>query len=224
MAGCSSAQADLSDITLYQTTAITADPEQPLATGIAVRDGRISTVGDFRALSQQLHVAALSNEYADKVLLPGLINPYVHMTLGAMMYGADMVPPWDVPMPDGNISGLTNWDALSTRIAEIEENAPDGPLMLWGYHDLIQGDVWRADLDALSANRPILLWHWSGHDFHLNSAVIDMAGATSTLAEQFHGIEPDHNGELTGRIYENALLAIFEQIAAVILHPDHIQT
>ena len=71
LTGCSSAQADLSDITLHQKTAITADPEQPLATGIAVHDGRISAVGDFGALSQQLHGTALSNKYADKILLPG---------------------------------------------------------------------------------------------------------------------------------------------------------
>jgi len=223
LAGCAGSQPDLPDVTLYRTTAITADMGLPMATGIAVKDGEITAVGDFDALRSQLIGATISEQYADQVLLPGLIDPHVHMTLGAMMYGAEMVPPWDVPMPDGKISGLTSRSALLTRITEIEASAPDGPLVLWGYHDLIQGDVRRDDLDSISTERPLLLWHWSGHDFYLNSAAIEMVDATPALADQFHGIELDSDGELTGRIYEDALLAIFDKIAAVIMHPNHIQ-
>jgi predicted amidohydrolase YtcJ len=223
LTGCTADAPDLSDVTLYQTTAITANPAQPMATGVAVRNGSITAVGDFEALREQLGDATISDAYADQVLLPGLIDPHVHMTLGAMMYGAKMVPPWDVPMADGVVAGLKSREALLARIAEIESTAPDGPLVLWGYHDLIQGDIRRADLDAISTDRPLLLWHWSGHDFYLNSAAIEMVGATPALAEQFHGVDLDADGELTGRIYEDALLAIFEKIAAVIMHPTHIK-
>lgn len=223
LTGCAGSQPDLSGVTLYRTTAITADVNQPIATGVAVEEGEITAVGDFNALRSQLTSATISEDYADKVLLPGLIDPHVHMTLGAMMYGAEMVPPWDVPIPDGTIAGLTSRSALLTRITEIEASAPEGPLVLWGYHDLIQGDIRRDDLDAITTERPLLLWHWSGHDFYLNSAAIEMVDATPALADQFHGIELDSDGELTGRIYEDALLAIFDKIAAVIMHPDHIQ-
>ncbi|WP_189499001.1 amidohydrolase [Algimonas arctica] len=227
LASCNAASPDatpeLSGVTLYQTTAITADPNQPVATGVAVLNGGITAVGDFDALKDQLRGAVIDTQYADQVLLPGLIDPHVHMTLGAMMYGAEMVPPWDVPMADGVVKGLTSREALLARITEIEAAAPDGPLVLWGYHDLIQGDIRRADLDAITTDRPLLLWHWSGHDFYLNSAAIEMVGATPALADQFHGIELDADGELTGRIYEDALLAIFEKIAAVIMHPTHIK-
>lgn len=223
LASCTADAPDLSDVTLYQTTAITADPAQPMATGVAVRNGSITAVGDFEALRGQLRGAIISDAYADQILLPGLIDPHVHMTLGAMMYGAEMVPPWDVPMADGAVAGLKSREALLTRIAEIEATAPDGPLVLWGYHDLIQGDIRRADLDEISTDRPLLLWHWSGHDFYLNSAAIEMVGATPALADQFHGVELDADGDLTGRIYEDALLAIFEKVAAVIMHPTHIK-
>jgi len=223
LAGCSTAAPEFSDVTLYQTTAITSDPSMTMATGVAVRDGMITATGDFKTLQRELRGAAIDRSFADQVMLPGLIDPHVHMTLGAMMYGAEMVPPWDVPMSDGVISGLKSRDALLARIAEIEADAPDGPLVLWGYHDLIQGDIRRADLDAITTERPIMLWHWSGHDFYLNNAAIEMIGATPALAEQFHGVELDENGELTGRIYEDALLAVFEKIAAVVMHPTHIK-
>lgn len=223
LSGCTDHPVETSDITIYQTMAITANPQAPTATAIAVRGDRIVAVGDFAALKARMRHAVINEDYADNILLPGLIDPHAHMVLGAMMYGAEMVPPWDVPVADGTISGLRSQDDLLVRIADIEAEAPDGPLILWGYHDLIQGDVRRDDLDKISTERPIFLWHWSGHDFYLNSAAIDLVHATPALAEQFDGVELDSNGQLTGRIYEDALLAIFDKIAAIIMHPDHIQ-
>ena len=210
------------DAVLYRTTAITLDAEQPIATGVVLDGDTIAAVGDFEALRNRFPGAAEDESFADAVWLPGLIDPHVHMTLGAMMYGAEMVPPWDVPMADGRVQGLRSRDALLGRIADIEAEAPDGPLVLWGYHDLVQGDVRRADLDAISAERPVMLWHWSGHDFYLNSAAIEFLGLTPALAERFHGVELDDRGELTGRIYEDALLAIFPKLAAVLMSPEHI--
>lgn len=227
LAGCTDASdtvsPSLADVILYQTTVVTADPAQPTATGVAVRDGRIAAVGEFDALLQTWRGASVDNRYSNAVMLPGLIDPHVHMTLGAMMYGADMVPPWDVPMADGVVKGLKSRDALLARIKEIEATAPDGPLVLWGYHDLIQGDIRRADLDAISAERPLLLWHWSGHDYYLNSAAIELVGATPAMAEQFHGVELDENGDLTGRIYEDALHALIDKFTALTMHPTHIK-
>lgn len=223
LSACSGPTSDYSDGVLYQTTAITMNPDQPEVSGILVRDGDIAALGDFSSLRSEFSTAQINQDHAESIFLPGLIDPHVHMTLGAMMYGSEMVPPWDVPMADSRITGLKSRDALLDRITDIEAAAPDGPLVLWGYHDLIQGDIRRADLDAITRDRPILLWHWSGHDFYLNSAAIKMVGATPALADQFHGVELDEDGTLTGRIYEDALLAIFEQIAAVIMHPDHIK-
>lgn len=215
-------QADSNSITLYRTTAVTMDPAQPLATGVAIQADGIAAVGDFDQLSRQFSTAQIDESFSDLIMLPGLIDPHVHMALGAMMYGAEMVPPWDVPMANGVVSGLKNREALLSRIAEIEAKAVNGPLILWGYHDLIQGDVRRADLDAINADRPVMLWHWSGHDFYLNSAAIEFVGATPALAEQFHGVELDEKGELTGRIYEDALLAIFPKLASILMSPEHI--
>ena len=211
-----------SDVTLYKTTAITLDPDNPRATGIAIAGDTIHAVGDFDDLRRSLRGADVDESFADQIMLPGLIDPHVHMTLGAMMYGAEMVPPWDVPVADGTVPGLKTRDALLARITTIEAAADDGPLVLWGYHDLIQGDIRRADLDGITTERPLMLWHWSGHDFYLNSAAIEFFGVTPDLAHRFHGVELDADEELTGRIYEDALLAIFPKLATVLMSPEHI--
>ena len=221
-AGGPAGERSTSDVVLYRTTAVTMDAATPIATGVALDGERIAAVGDFDALRGSLDGVQIDESFADAVWLPGLIDPHVHMTLGAMMYGAEMVPPWDVPMADGPVAGLRSRDALLGRIADIEATAPDGPLVLWGYHDLVQGDIRRAELDAISAERPIMLWHWSGHDFYLNGAAIDFLGVTPELAKQFHGVEMDADGALTGRVYEDALLAIFPKLATVLMSPEHI--
>lgn len=213
----------ITDVTLYAATVLTVDEAQPQASGVAIANGSIIAVGDFDDLSKQLTGATIDRQYADHVILPGLIDPHVHMVLGAMMYGADMVPPWDVPLPGDDVKGLKTKADLLARITEIDTQMPEGaPLILWGYHDLVQGDVRRTDLDAINSDRPIILWHWSGHDFYLNSAAIDFLDVNPTLAETFHGVELDSAGDLTGRIYEDALQAIFPKIATVLMSPEHI--
>jgi len=109
------------------------------------------------------------------------------------------------------------------KIAEFEAIAPDGPLILYGYHNLVQGDLTRQDLDTISAARPVYIWHFSGHDFYLNSAAIKHSKLTPALADEFHGIGLDDAGELNGRIYEDAALALFQTIGPILLAPAHIK-
>lgn len=223
LASCSQAPIE-SGVTLYTAANIlTQNSAQPTAEAVAVnRDGTILKVGDLAALQKDYKAASVDTSFENATLLPGLIDPHVHMTLGAMMYGLDWVPPWDMTGPNGLVKGLPDKPSLMARITTLEAAAPDGPLILFGYHNLVQGDIDRRDLDAISATRPIFIWHYSGHDFYLNSAAIEMAKLTPALAEKYHGVDLDAGGELTGRIYEDAALALFAAVGPILLAPKHI--
>ncbi len=215
---------DYSDVTIYKARKIlTVNPDMPEAEAVAVRGDKIVSVGTLKSLQKQLKGATIDTRFDDKTLIPGLIDPHVHMTLGAMMYGLDFIPPWDMQTPKGTVKGLPDKPSLLAKIAEFESAAPDGPLILYGYHNLVQGDIDRSDLDTISTERPLFIWHYSGHDFYLNSAAIEMAKLTPALAEQFHGVDLDANGDLTGRIYEDAGLALFAAIGPILLNPAHIE-
>jgi len=217
--------ADITDITIYTAkTILTINENSPKAEAIAVnKTGDIVAVGALESLKSRVKNPRIDKQFADKTIVPGLIDPHVHMTLGAMMYGLDFVPPWDMETPKGTVKGLSNKAVLLAKIAEFEEGAVDGPLILYGYHNLVQGDLTRQDLDKVSTTRPIFIWHYSGHDFYLNSAAIQMAKLTPALSEKFHGIGLDDKGELNGRIYEDASLALFGTIGPILLTPDHIK-
>ena len=214
-----------SNITVYSAkNIITVNPDMPIAQAVAIdKGGRIAGLGTLAELKAVHEGASIDRRFEDKTITPGLIDPHVHMTLGAMMYGLDFVPPWDMETPKGTVKGLPNKSALLAKIAEFEATALDGPLFLYGYHNLVQGDLTRQDLDEISTTRPIFIWHYSGHDFYLNSAAIDWAKLTPALADKYHGIGLDENGALNGRIYEDATLALFGTIGPVLLAPDHIK-
>ena len=213
------------DITIYTAEHIlTVMDDIPHAEAVAVNaDGNIVAVGALAPLKSQLKGAAIDTQFAGKTIVPGLIDPHIHMVLGSMMYGLNFVPPWDMETPAGTVKGLPNKASLMAKIAEFEIAAPDGPLILYGYHNLVQGDLTRQDLDAISTTRPIYIWHFSGHDFYLNSAAITQSKLTPALADEYHGVGLDDKGELDGRIYEDAALALFATIGPILLHPAHIE-
>lgn len=224
LTACNNAPPPASNITIFTAEHIlTVDKNNTAATAVALRGDTIVDVGTLDALKKSHKGAAINDQFAGKTLVPGLIDPHVHMTLGAMMYGLDFIPPWDMQTPKGLVKGLPDKPSLLAAIAKFETDAPDGPLILFGYHNLVQGDIDRHDLDEITTTRPLFIWHYSGHDFYLNSAAIEMAKLTPALAEKFHGVDLDNNGELTGRIYEDAGLALFAAIGPVLLNPAHIE-
>jgi len=212
-------------ITIYTADHIlTVDENMTNAEAIAIgNDGNIVAVGALESLMAQLKGAIIDNRFEGKTITPGLIDPHIHMTLGSMMYGLDFIPPWDMETPKGTVKGLPDKTSLMAKIAEFEKAAPDGPLILYGYHNLVQGDLTRQDLDKISMTRSIFIWHFSGHDFYLNSAAIKRSGLNPALADKYHGVGLDENGELNGRIYEDAGLALFATVGPILLAPDHIQ-
>lgn len=215
-------QDDLSDVTLYPAQILTMNVDMPAASAVAVRNGDITAVGDFAALKAQLKGATIDTRFSDKTLMPGLIDPHVHMTLGAMMYALPFVPPWDMQTEDGTIKGLPDKASFLARVKELSDASPEGPLVLFGYHNLVHGDLTRQDLDAITRDRPLFIWHYSGHDFYLNSKAISVSKLTPDLANKFHGVDLDPDGELTGRIYEDAGLALFATLGPILLGQKNI--
>ena len=214
---------DYSNVTIYTADHIlTQDPDQSDVEAVAVQDGVILATGSELRLARKYKGAVFDTQFEGKTIVPGLIDPHVHMTLGSMFYALDFVPPWDMAHPTGIVKGLPDRADFLARIAELETQAPDGPLILFGYHNLVQGDLTRQDLDNITTDRPLYIWHFSGHDFYLNSAAIKASKLEPSLAEKFHGVGLDADGELNGRIYEDAALALFASIGPTLMSPTNL--
>lgn len=192
---------------------------------VVVRDGRISGVGALEVLVVANPDAIVDNTFAGKTLLPGLIDPHMHVLLGAMMYGQAFAPPWPMAMPGGAMAGYQGRDAFLARVADIVADAPpDGsPIIVYGYHNLVQGNLDRRDLDRIVSDRPLLVWHYSGHDFYLNSAALTAIGATPETLESFHGVGYLADGSLNGRIYEDAAFLVVDKMSDALFGQEVLQ-
>jgi predicted amidohydrolase YtcJ len=202
---------------------ITMDTTTPNASAVLVVDGKIQQVGAKTTLTSAHPNARLDRTFEDQTIIPGLIDPHVHMILGAMIYSRPFVPPWDMETPTGRVKGLPSKQALLERLRELDRELEEGePLIAYGYHNLVQGDLIRQDLDTVSTSRPIIVWHYSAHDFYLNTHALAWAEVEPSLHQQYEGIALDKEGLLTGRIYEDATEFLLAKLGFHLLTPSNI--
>jgi predicted amidohydrolase YtcJ len=106
-------------------------------------------------------------------------------------------------------------DLLSKRNLE----QPEGWLLAVHYdHNRYGGaHLSRADLDAISSTRPILLRHSSGHAGVANGRALETAGISPSVENELGGrYERDAEGRLSGVLLEKA----FERVSRAIPKPD----
>ncbi len=158
-------------------TIITMNPSQPLASHVAVRDGRILGAGSLEEL-QGWGPYQLDARFADKVLMPGLVEGHAHLMAGAL-WRHTYCGYFDVVDPDGrNWPGAKTLDAVIARLLEALARKPDGPLLAWGFDPIYFGAqrVNRQHLDQVSSSRPVGVFHASGHILNINSVALERAG------------------------------------------------
>ncbi len=170
----------------------TLEPALPVATAVAVAEGRIVAVGSLESLEPWVRErgATIDRRLEDKVLLPGFIDPHVHPSLPAIVTQFPFLAPDDWSLPTGEFPGARNPEAFRARLQELVAAHDDArvPFIAWGYHPLWHGDVYRAELDALFPDTPVMLWHRSFHELVANSPALAMLGVTEQDVAGHHEI------------------------------------
>jgi len=167
-------------ITIYRAKRIlTMNPAQPEATHVAVRDGRILGAGTLDTLAGWGEYR-LDEHFADKILMPGLVEGHSHLFEGAV-WAYVYVGYHERMDPDGRLwPGATSIDAVVARLREAEAalTDPAQPVVGWGLDPIYFGTarVSRADLDRVSAERPVGVMHASFHILNVNSAALARGG------------------------------------------------
>lgn len=83
-----SSHAQTGPITIYTAKKIiTMDASIPEASAVALADGRIVSVGTLESMKPWTKAkgATIDKQFADKVLMPGFIDPHVHPSLPAVL-------------------------------------------------------------------------------------------------------------------------------------------
>ena len=177
---------------------LTMNPAQPVATHVAVRDGRILAVGGPDEM-EGIGLSETDGRFADCVILPGFVEGHSHLHEGAA-WRDPYLGYFDRRAPDGKTApGLRSIEAVVQRLTALAA-AGAGPLTAWGFDPIyFRGRrMVRADLDAVSLERPIVITHASGHIMNVNSAALRLAGFADET--DLDGLVRDDAGRLTGEL------------------------
>ena len=197
------------DIIIYPAKrVITMDPENPEATAVAVKDGRILGIGDADNLMHCIKnsvfgAAEIDTQFQNKILMPGLVDAHTHPSSLALEYANHFVAqvPWNKPEGGFFPTYGTKKEVLA-RLKELDAILPKGQI-LWATHyddNQAGGFLYRKDLDEVSMF----------HRFWINSAVFKQAGVSlEPNAPRLTGVELDENNIPDGNLIESTGMSHF---------------
>ncbi len=169
------------DLTVYLARQIhTMNPSLPQATAVVVADGMIVEVGTRESIQPWLdsHPHRIDETFANKVLMPGFIDPHLHPSMAALLMPMHFITALDWRLPDRTVTAVQGHAAYLDELGRIEATLsdPHEPLMTWGYHELWHGEMHRDLLNAISPDRPIVVWQRSFHEIFVNDAALAFMG------------------------------------------------
>ncbi len=184
---------------------VTMDRGWPTATAVAVRDGRVLSVGSLEDLKPWLDKAphTIDLSFADKILFPGFIEPHGHPLLGGISMTRPLLTYLPTPSPYGPaFPGVKTKAAAMAKLREYVANAKssDETVLSWGYDVIAMGGAHlnKNDLDAISTTQPLLVWDASEHFVYANSAALTKYKVTRDDIKT-NGIVAGPDGEPNGQ-------------------------
>jgi hypothetical protein len=123
-------------ITVYTAKKIiTMTETMPTASAVAVADGKIVSVGTLESLKPWLdqYPHEIDETFADKIIMPSLIDPHVHPSLPAVLTQFPFLAPDDWVLPTGNFPGAKTPPSYEKQLKELVANHPDWeiPFISW---------------------------------------------------------------------------------------------
>src|ERR1700744_6705892 len=152
---------------------------KPLATHVAVRDGRILGAGTLDELTGW-GKHKVDRTFADKVLMPGVGEGQSHVAEGVQwrfVYCGYL----DRTDPGGKVwPGVKSIEEVVERLCVANAGLYDStqPLTGWALDPIYFDNrrMTRQDLDQISDARPIAVMHASMHIMNVNSRALELAG------------------------------------------------
>lgn len=214
-------------IVYYGGTIITMEDAQPTAEAVvAGEDGRIAFVGD-RETAFRNYPGAQRIDLEDRTLMPGFIEPHLHVDLGALNLSIAMIATENWELPGGKIwpaaegkddyqekikSAFEDWKSECSK-SDMKPNEKNffscDIFWTWGFNAYFHGEGWmnRDFLDShLSEDIPIAVWGRSDHEFYVNSGFVDLFDIDQEGINDIGQLAIDASNLDEGHFWENGLM------------------
>ncbi|GAA3445091.1 amidohydrolase [Planomonospora venezuelensis] len=183
----------MNDLVVRNARIHTVDPALPRAQALAVKDGRITWVGDDASRPEAAEVV----DAGGRLVLPGFVDAHNHVRLGS---DAACV----------QLAGAGSLAEIGRRIAAWRAANPDARWIEcegFEYSAIPGGRMPRAaDLDPLTGGLPAFVFGYDVHTMWLNTAGLRELGIDRDRTDLPYGVaETDEAGEPTGFVTEFAV-------------------
>ena len=204
---------DKAELILFNGNLYTMEPKKPVASAVAVRDGRIIMTGDDREI---MAVKGKKTECIDlkgRAVLPGFIDAHTHFIDGGLAL-------YNVQLRDAK-----NKRDFISRIQEKARDLIKGEWILngdWDHQGFTEPEMPRKEwIDSVTPENPVCVNRIDKHTVLVNSLALKTAGISSFTDDPQGGkIEKDPgDGEPTGILKDAAI----DLVAKIIPEPG-IQT
>lgn len=197
---------------------LTINDAQPKAEAVAVKDGKILAVGAMAEVSAHKGKGTAMFELGGRTMLPGFVDSHGHVVMGGFQaLSANLLSP-----PDGEVKDIASLQqALRAWVEKNAEVVKATNLIIgFGYDNAQLAELrhpTRAELDAVSADIPILIIHQSGHLGVANSKALEVAGITDDSKNPPGGVirrgeDGKPNGVLEEYAFFGALMPLIWQL------------
>lgn len=181
------AQTPEADLILHNGIGLTMTGPSDRAEAIAIDDGIIIAVGSDEMIMAHRGNDSEVVDLQGQTFMPGFIDAHGHLFgVGVIAGIANLSPP-----PVGAATDIASIQQ-SMRDYMAAGSFDDGDWIVgFGYDDSLLAEnrhPTRHDLDAISATRPILVTHTSGHLAVMNSAALAIAGIDGSTPDPEGGI------------------------------------
>lgn len=200
------------DIVLINGNIHTVDEKKPHVQAVAIKDNRITAVGNSDRLKEMAGPDTEILDLQGKTAIPGFIEGHGHFTgLGFSLFRL-------------NFLNTKNWQEVLKMVAEKQKSAKPGEWIEGrGWHQekwdqppskVVDGYPTHHSLSELTPDHPVILKHASGHSAFANKKAMELSGITKESASPTGGrIIKDQNGNPTGVFEENAMDALYAALA-----------
>ena len=180
----------------------TANPAQPRAEAVLVRDGVIRHVGTSAEVTERASEDARVVRLRGRMLLPGFVESHSHPGVAGLLNSKLQ------------IIGTSTVADVQAALADYAKAHPQESVLFgFGFPSALNTAVnaagvtgpYRKDLDAIVADRPVMLIALDAHSAWLNSKALAVAGIDANTPDPLPGVhyyQRDANGQPTGWMVE----------------------
>lgn len=204
---------------------ITMNPSNPTANAVAVKDGKILSVGSLKDLQPWLKSGPykINDQFKNKVLMPGFVEPHMHPILGALAFGTAWITPEPWNIMGEKVPATLGAENYRKALKEAFAKSPasDPIFLTWGFSPLFHGEMSRELLDSISSTKPIFVWHRSDHEAYFNTAMLKYLEAKGLTEDKVKG-NPQINWQ-QGHFWEDGLFKVAVPVLAdFMLNPNRV--